>query len=120
MRFYVLIIHMIKLVARILITALAVLAIANIIPGIAVSGFGIAVVVAIVWGILGLTVRPLLNLLALPINLLTFGLFSFIINALVFWLMAGLVPGFSVDGFIPALEGSLILAVVAWVLHAIF
>ncbi len=111
---------MIKIILRILITAAALLLIANFIPGITVSGFGIAVLVAVVWGVVGLTIRPILNLLALPINLLTFGLFSFVINALLFWLVAGIVPGFTVSGFIPALEGSLILAILSWILQKIF
>lgn len=109
-----------KLVAHIVVIALAVLLIPNVIPGISVDGFGTALIVSIVWGVIGITVKPLLNLLALPINLLTFGLFSFVINALLFWLVGAFVPDFSVAGFVPALQGSLILAVVTWLLHAIF
>ncbi len=111
---------MMKLVAHIVVIALAVLLIPNVIPGISVDGFGTALIVSIVWGVIGITVKPLLNLLALPINLLTFGLFSFVINALLFWLVGAFVPDFSVAGFVPALQGSLILAVVTWLLHAIF
>jgi len=111
---------MIKILARILVTAGALLLIANVIPGIVVASWTVAIIAALVWGLMSVTVRPLLNLLALPINLLTFGLFSFIINALLFWLMAAFIPGFSVAGFIPALEGSLILMIIAWILHAIF
>ncbi len=108
---------MIKILIRILVIAAALLLIANYVPGIAVQSFYTALIVAIVWGIFGLTVRPILNLLALPINLITFGLFSFIINALLFWFIATFVAGFSVAGFIPALEGSVILTLVGWVLH---
>ena len=89
----------------------------NIVSGIGVADFYTALIVAVIWGLFGLTVRPLLNLLALPINIITFGLFSFIINALLFWFIATFVAGFSVDGFIPALEGSVILTLVGWVLH---
>ena len=110
---------MIKMLIKVLATAGTLLLIANYIPGITVSSFTIAVIVAILWGIIGLTVRPVLNLLTLPINLLTFGLFSFILNALLFWILAAFVPGFSVAGFVPALEGSVILMIVAWALHSI-
>ncbi|HVV15508.1 MAG TPA: phage holin family protein [Candidatus Paceibacterota bacterium] len=109
---------MIKILLKVLATAAAILLIANFIPGIAVASFTTALIAAIVWGLMGLTIRPILGLLTLPINLITFGLFSFILNALMFWLLAAFVPGFSVAGFIPALEGSVILTIVAWALNA--
>jgi len=62
--------------------------------------------VAVVWGLIALTLRPILFILTLPINFMTLGLFTFVLNALLFWFVAGLIPGFSVAGFIPALEGS--------------
>jgi len=109
---------MIKVLIRIFATAGALLLIAKFVPGIVISGFYTAVVVALCWGVISLTVRPLLGLLTLPINLLTLGLFSFVLNALLFWLLAMLVPGFSVAGFIPLLQGSVILLLVSWALHA--
>jgi putative membrane protein len=111
---------MIKIILHILVTAGALLLISHVVPGIYVSSFGIAILAALVWGIISVTLKPLLNLLALPINLVTLGLFSLIINALLFWLLGALIPHFSVSGFVPALEGSVILMVVALVLHAIF
>jgi putative membrane protein len=72
-----------------------------------------------VWGVISVTLKPILNLLALPINLITLGLFSLIINALLFWFLGALIPHFSIAGFIPALEGSVILMLVSLVLHAI-
>src|SRR6185437_14642971 len=101
-------------------TAVTLLLISEYVPGILVESFYTAVVVAILWGILGLTVRPVLKLLTLPINILTLGLFSFVLNALLFWLLATFVAGFHVYGFIPALEGSVILAIVAWAVRAVF
>ncbi len=101
-------------------TAVTLLLISQYVPGILVESFYTAVVVALIWGILGLTVRPVLKLLTLPINILTLGLFSFILNALLFWLLATFIKGFHVYGFIPALEGSVILAVVAWAVRAMF
>jgi putative membrane protein len=109
---------MMKIILRVLATAAAILLIANFVPGIAVADFTTALLAAVVWGLMGLTIRPLIGLLTLPINILTLGLFSFILNALMFWLLAAFVPGFTVAGFIPALEGSVLLTIVAWALHA--
>ncbi|HWB33939.1 MAG TPA: phage holin family protein [Candidatus Paceibacterota bacterium] len=109
---------MLKIIARVIIVAAALLLIANFVPGIAVASFTTALIAALVWGIMGLTIRPILKLLTLPVTILTFGLFSFVLNALMFWLLAAFVPGFTVAGFVPALEGSLILMIVTWALHA--
>ncbi len=111
---------MMKAIIYVFTMAVTLLLISRNIPGILVESMYTAVVVAVIWGILGLTVRPVLRLLTFPINILTFGLFSFVLNALIFWFLATFIAGFHVYGFIPALEGSLILAIVAWALHAAF
>ncbi|MGH7141196.1 MAG: phage holin family protein [Minisyncoccia bacterium] len=108
---------MFKLILRFLIIAFALVAISQIVPGIHIAGYATALEIAVIWGIIGITIKPLIHLFALPITFLTLGLFAFIINALLFWLVAAFVPGFSIAGFLPALEGSLILAVVNWILH---
>jgi len=109
-----------KAIIHVLVTAGALLLISYYVPGITVASFYSALVVAVLWGLFGLTLRPVLNLLALPINILTLGLFSFIISALLFWLLSTFVDGFHVAGFIPALAGSLLLAAAVWILHIIF
>jgi putative membrane protein len=110
---------MLKSILHIAATAGALLLIARYIPGITIADLTTAIVVAVLWGLIGLTVKPVLGLLTLPINILTLGLFSFVLNAFLFWILAMLVPGFEVGGFIPALEGSLILSIVSAVLHII-
>jgi putative membrane protein len=107
----------IKILIRVFVTAVALLLISQYVPGITVASFYTALIVAVIWGILGLTVRPVLKILTLPINIITFGLFSFVLNALLFWFLATFISGFAVAGFIPALEGSFILALVSWALH---
>ena len=97
--------------------AATLLVVSHYVPGIAVSSLYTALVVAVLWGIISLTIKPVLNLLALPINILTLGLFSFVINALLFWLLATFIAGFSVSGFVPALVGSVILSAVGYALH---
>ena len=109
---------MLKLLLHVVATAGAILLIARYIPGIAVADLTTAVIVALVWGLISLTVKLVLKLLTLPINILTLGLFSLVLNALLFWLVAVFVPGFTVAGFIPALEGSVILSLVSGIIHA--
>lgn len=109
---------MIKMILSVVATAGALLLIAQYIPGITVASFSTAVVVALVWGLVNLIIKPVLGLLTLPITILTLGLFSFILNAFLFWLVAAFVPGFAVAGFIPALEGSVILSLVLAIIHA--
>jgi len=103
-----------KILFRIIITALGVMLAANIVPGIYVSGFWTAVLVAIILGILNVVLGFPLKLLTFPLSLVTFGLFLLVINALVFW-AASFVKGFHVAGFWPAFFGALIVTVVSMV-----
>lgn len=104
----------------VLATAVALLVISQLGIGVSVDNFYIALIVALIWGVVMLTVRPILGLLTLPINLLTLGLFSFVLNALLFWFIASFVQGFYVAGFVAALLGSVILSCVNWILHAVY
>lgn len=104
---------------RLVVNTLVVLLAAHWIPGIHVTGFSAAFFAALILGIINLVIRPLLLLLTLPINILTLGLFTLVINALLFWLTGALIDGFDVNGFIPAFLGALLLTVVSWVLNAI-
>lgn len=110
---------LIKALVHILATAATLFFIQEYVPGIEVASFSTAVIVALVWGIIGLTIRPVLMVLTLPITVITFGLFSFVLNALLFWLLS-FIDGFSVAGFVPALLGSAALTIVAWILHRLF
>lgn len=105
---------LLRLVAKLLLVVFALLLAAYVVPGITVSGFYIALIVAVLLGVVNLIVRPILVILTLPITILTLGLFIFVINALLFWFVASFVDGFDVDGFIPALLGTLIVSVVSW------
>lgn len=110
---------MFKPVIHVLAIAGTLLLVANYVPGIAVAGFYPALVAAAIWGLMSLTLRPILLILTLPINLITFGLFSFVLNALLFWFLSSFIQGFSVAGFVPALIGSFFLFLAAWVLHRV-
>lgn len=100
-----------KIVLHVLIVALALLFSAYIIPGIEVSSVYIAIIAAIIIGLLNLVVRPILFILTLPLTIITFGLFAFVLNALLFLFAASFVGGFAVDGFIPALLGSIVVSI---------
>ena len=102
-----------KIILRILITAVALLVSAYLVPGITISSVSVAIVAACALGILHLIARPILLVLTFPITLLTLGLFVFVINALVFLLTAEVVSGFTVDGFVSALLGSIIVSIVS-------
>lgn len=93
--------------------AIGFFAAAYLVPGVEVSGFGTAILLAALWGIIGILVRPILVVLTLPVTILTFGLFTFIINAGLFWWLGGIIEGFSVRGFAAALLGSLIMSAVS-------
>ena len=108
-----------KFILRLLLSALAVVLLANILPGVHVATFGIAVIVALVIpGIVNTFIKPLLILLTLPLSVVTLGLFLLVINALIILMAGGLVSGFAVDGFWWALLFSLLLSLVQSILFA--
>ena len=111
---------MLNLLAAWIVNALALLALPYVVSSIQVAGFGTALLVAVVLGLINTLLRPLLILLTLPVTLLTLGLFIFVINALLFQLAGYLVDGFNVGGFWPALLGSLAYSLISWLLSAIF
>lgn len=99
-------------------TVVAVYLTVNLVPGILVSGGWLTILlVALVWSATMLVIKPILTILTLPITIITFGLFSLVINAILFWLVAAIVPGFTIAGFIPALLGALVLSILSWLIH---
>ena len=104
---------MFAMIIRWVLLALALLFVAWLVPGISFAGFSAALWAAFVMGLVNVFIRPVFFLLTLPINFLTLGLFTFIINALMFLFVAKLVPGFNVTGFVAALLGSLVLSIIS-------
>jgi len=99
-----------KLILRILLSALAVVILAKILPGIGVDSYTTAIIVAIVLSLLNFIVKPILVLLTLPVTILTFGLFLLIINALIILIADSLIDGFQVQSIWWALLFSLLLS----------
>ncbi len=98
------------------VATIAILIAAYIVPGVTITLAG-AIIAAVVLGALNLFIRPILMVLTLPINIITLGLFSLVINAFLVWLATLVVPGFAVADFWTALLFALVLAIVNWVFH---
>lgn len=109
-----------QLLLRWVLNALALLLVTRIVPGVSVDGFYAALIVALVLGIVNALIRPILIFLTLPINMLTLGLFTLVLNALLFWFVSTLVKGFTVSGFAAAFWGALVLWTVSWITNALF
>ena len=110
---------MLSMFLRWIIYALLVVLIAWIIPGISVSNFISAMLVCIVIALIIVFIRPFVEFISLPVNFLTLGLFSLVINALLLMLAGLITPGFVVDGFLSALLGSILLSLFAGLINKI-
>jgi putative membrane protein len=102
-----------------LINAVALMAVAYLLPGIAVESFLTALIAALILGLVNAVIRPILILLTLPATLLTLGLFIFVINGLLFWFVGSFVSGFVVTGFLWGVIGAIVYSVVSWALSAL-
>ena len=100
-----------------LVSAVSLLIVAHIIPGIAIEGFFTALIAALVIGLVNATVGLVLKILTFPLTIVTLGLFWWIINALMLWFASVLVHGFVVQGFFAAFFGAIVLALVNMVLR---
>lgn len=102
------------LVLRWFINALALLGVAYLVPGVEVASFYVALVVALILGFVNTVIRPILFILTLPITLLTIGLFSFVLNAFLFWFVASFIDGFNVNSPLAAFLGPIVLSIFSW------
>lgn len=105
-----------KLIVKWLMSAIALLTVAWLYPGVQFASFASALWAAAFIGLLNSLVRPVLLVLTLPVTVFTLGLFLFVINALLFWLAAYFLDGFFVNGFISALLGSIIYSVLSLII----
>ena len=102
-----------------LINAIALMAVAYLLPGVQVSTFGVALVAALVLGLINAFVRPVLVLLTLPVTILTLGLFIFVLNGLLFWMVGSWLQGFAVAGFWAGVFGAILFSLISWLLSAL-
>lgn len=103
-----------------LLNAAALFALPYLMTSIRVENFIVALLAALVLGLVNALVRPILVILTLPVTLITLGLFIFVLNGLLFWLVATFVPGFSVTGFWSAVGGALVYSILSWALSSLF
>jgi len=103
---------------RWLLNAIMVILVTYIVPGISVKSFYTALIVALIYGILNAIIRPILVILTLPINLITMGLFTLVINAGLFWLVSSIVKGFEIASFWSAFFGALVLWLISFITNA--
>ena len=110
---------MIRILLVWFLNALALMAVAYLVPSISVSSFWTALVAALVLGLVNAVIRPVLILFTLPATVLTLGLFILVINGLLFWLVGSFVEGFRVGGFWAAFFGAILFSIVSWLLSAL-
>ena len=90
-----------------------------VIPGIALDGGRAAVIAAVVFAFINFAIKPVLRIITLPLNFLSFGLFGLLINVLLFWFVASIIDGFTVVNFMAAFWGALVMTVANWILDKI-
>jgi putative membrane protein len=109
-----------KLLVSWLLHALALCAVPYLMQSVQVDNFTVALIAALVLGLVNALIRPILVILTLPVSILTLGLFIFIINGLLFGAVANFVPGFHVGGLWSAVGGALLYSVISWILSSLF
>lgn len=108
-----------KLLIGWLLSALALLAVAYLVPGIHVSSFISALIAAAVIGLANILIKPILLILTLPVTIITLGLFIFVINGLLFWLAGYFLQGFDVKTVTAGIIGAIVYSIISWILSAI-
>ncbi|HEX6977406.1 MAG TPA: phage holin family protein [Patescibacteria group bacterium] len=106
-----------KLVMKLAINVFALLVVAYIVPGFNLDNLTSAIVAAVVIGVVNTFIKPILQLIALPISLLTFGIAAFLINVALLWAVSLIVPGFTISSFATAIIASIALSLISWFLH---
>ena len=109
----------VRFALTLLLNGVAVFVAAHVVPGITVQSPTSALIAGVILGVVNALVRPVLILLTLPFTLITLGLFLFVVNAICLGLVAWLVPGFALSGFLAALVGAIVISVVSWLLTAL-
>jgi putative membrane protein len=106
-----------KLIVRLTINVFALFIVEYLVPGFVLTSLGAAIVAAVVIGIVNTFIRPIIQLIALPLSVLTFGIVAFLINVALLYLTSKFVPGFEIASFTTAIFASIVLSLVSWFLH---
>ncbi len=106
-----------KILVRLGVNVFTLLIVAYIVPGFILADLWTAIVAAVAIGVVNTFIRPILQLIALPVSILTFGVAAFLINVLLLWGTSRVVPGFTIDTFLTAVIASVVLSLVSWFLN---
>lgn len=109
-----------QIIIALILNAVALLATAYIVPGFKVENFTTALLAAIVLGVVNTFIKPVISFVTAPLNIVTLGLFTFVVNALMLFIVSALVKGVSIDGWLAAVLGAIVLSVVSTALNAVF
>src|SRR3989338_9347188 len=107
-----------QIVVALVLNALALYITSKIVPGFSVTDSTSAILASIVLGVVNTFIKPVLSFVTAPLTIITLGLFAFVVNAVVLFIVAWVVPGFDVDGWLPAILGGIVLAVVSTVISS--
>lgn len=108
-----------QILIALVLNAVALLATAYVVPGFKVDNFTTALLAAVVLGVVNTFIKPILSFVTAPLSVVTLGLFAFVVNAVVLFIVSYVVPGFEVSGWVAAILGAVVLAVVATVLSSL-
>lgn len=106
-----------KLIIRLAVNVFALWIVTQLVPGFMLADWTSAVVAAVVIGVVNTFIRPIIQLIALPISIFTFGIAAFLINVGLLWLSSRIVPGFEIASFTTAIIASVVLSLTSWFLH---
>jgi len=109
---------MFKILANWILNALSLFIVSKILRGITLESFESALIAVVIIGLINALIKPILLLLTLPINILSLGLFTFVLNALLLILASNVVPGFEIDGLLTAILGSILLSLITMILQS--
>jgi putative membrane protein len=109
-----------KIILHWVLLSVAVYATTFIVSGISVNPIWVALIVGACLTLFNMVVRPIINILTLPINLLTLGLFSLVVNGAIFWYLGKYIDGFTVTSFTAAFVGALLVSIINWILQKVF
>lgn len=108
-----------QILIALVLNTVALLITAYIVPGFQVQNFTTALLAAIVLGVVNTFIKPILHFITAPLSLITLGLFAFVVNAVVLFIVASIVKGLTIDGWLPAILGGIVLSVVSTLLNAV-
>jgi putative membrane protein len=109
-----------KIILHWVLISLAVFATTFIVSGISVDPIWVSLIVGACLTLFNMIIKPIINILTLPINIITLGLFSLVINGILFWYLGTLISGFNVTTFTAAFVGALLVSIINWVLKKVF